>query len=79
MTQIQEPPSFLAELKRRKVVRVGIAYGAAVFVVCHLGRPDLHAEHLGDDVIGSTRSRVRAANDCDKEYGSRCAARHCVE
>ncbi len=33
MTQSSDPSSFLAELKRRRVVRVGVGYAAAVFVV----------------------------------------------
>jgi TolB-like protein len=36
MTEPDKPISLLSELKRRKVVRVGIAYGAAVFVVLQL-------------------------------------------
>jgi len=36
MTDSEKPTSLLGELKRRKVVRVGIAYGAAVFVVLQI-------------------------------------------
>jgi len=36
MTETPSTSSFFAELKRRKVVRVGIAYGAAAFVVLQI-------------------------------------------
>jgi TolB-like protein len=36
MTESRHTPSFFAELRRRKVVRVGIAYGAAAFIVLQI-------------------------------------------
>jgi tetratricopeptide (TPR) repeat protein len=33
MSELEKPAGFFAELKRRRVIRVAIAYGAAVFVV----------------------------------------------
>jgi TolB-like protein len=45
MTETERPSSLLTELKRRKVVRVGIAYGAAIFVVLQIA--DLVLPALG--------------------------------
>ena len=51
MSDSRDNPGFLAELRRRRVVRVGIGYAAAMFVVLQAGDLIFEALAIGDGVF----------------------------